>query len=1013
MTTRRETPASMSSASSQRVLTPPSSTASVLDHSSTLSSGFEAHPEADLVMGNLSPTSSATPRFTPSSTSSAGSQDPEDPDPDVPLPSVESYTTESRSTPSTARYTPSQSPGSHTAAHAGGNDSVFQGIGNIRDLRLNSQDAGSIPSRATRTPSIHVTPSAPPNDTSQSRSSREDSITVGLAALRVDSQQSDSQSATRLGETSSPTPARRRRSGSGIRREQHQIEAEEPPEAFTHMAEVQEALIDAQALTRRIATALGGSILHLENGSSIQSLHQQATRLAEFQPLSSRTVGLVGDSGVGKSSLINSLLDMNDLARASASGAACTCAVTEYHFHERNDFVVHVDYFSLEELKTQFEELLRAHRDFHLLPARRGSGTEDDVTENERLIMQRKAELAMQTFRTSFGARLIEIPELLSSTPFEQAVAMMVEWASQLVPQQAQRNTFSILEDCAAWLRTLSSETDSSSRTGSGRTSWPFMQKVRVYLKAYILSKGLVIADLPGLRDLNSARQNITERYVRKCHQVFVVARIDRAITDESIKQIFELARRVNLSKVDIVCTRSEDIQTREAIHDWPNERVTIEDLQSNIASATNEIETLKEEIDEYDQDAANLTHAEERQFSDLQREYRKVVAAKKTHELELKRFIIRLRNDNVSRRLRREYRTHPIAASLRIFCVSNNVYWDNREKAKDVALPYLRLSGILELRRYCIGLVAQSRHRAIQVFIKDQVPALIGSIDLWVEAGSGNASAESKQRILDTVSAVQRELDKWHHSSYKAFCSHYGDHSTPAIGSRCWNEEAIEGMATELSGVWDSFAVDIDTEVERANTAVMSVFAKVLERALSPAANRSPSANVDAGFAMRNLVSNLVHREDLTSYGIEQVMEIFGSNLASLRADTLSSVRTASIGKHMERTYHAANMEFGSGSHRRRVNLITGRFGSSALFEAHRRESGDEFRRIARELQEKMVEVVNEQVELIANDLQVLRDGNAISENERDVGFKRRVCEEMRSVREEIARLGRLVEDA
>ena len=37
-----------------------------------------------------------------------------------------------------------------------------------------------------------------------------------------------------------------------------------------------------------------------------------------------RMVGLIGDSGVGKSSLINSLLDTPDIALSGASGEACT-----------------------------------------------------------------------------------------------------------------------------------------------------------------------------------------------------------------------------------------------------------------------------------------------------------------------------------------------------------------------------------------------------------------------------------------------------------------------------------------------------------------------------------------------------------------------------------------------------------------------------------------------------------------------------------------------------------------
>jgi hypothetical protein len=420
-----------------------------------------------------------------------------------------------------------------------------------------------------------------------------------------------------------------------------------------------------------------------------------------------------------------------------------------------------VDYFSVDELKQQYEELLRAHRDFKLLPKGQSNGEDSDMTDNDKQRLQKKSALATATFEASFGERLKEMPGILLSTPFDAAIAKMVDWASQVLPQQAAQNTFSTIEECSSWSRELVSETDRATSNGNVRKSWPFIQKVRIYLKAYILSKGLIIADLPGLRDLNSARQAITERYIRQCHQIFVVARIDRAITDESIKQIFELARRVDLSKVDIVCTRSEDTQPREAIHDWPAERVKIEELQTSITTDEKEIASLKEEIDDLEDDIEHLNHDDKRLLLELQMDYRKAERSKENHDLELKRFIVTLRNDKVSRSLRQEYRNHPVATSLRIFCVSNNVYWDNREKPSDVALPYLNFSGIVDLRRYCIGVVAQSRLEATRKFINDEIPALLGSIELWVNAGSGNASAETKQRVLDAVAGMQRELDE------------------------------------------------------------------------------------------------------------------------------------------------------------------------------------------------------------------------------------------------------------
>jgi putative ribosome biogenesis GTPase RsgA len=63
-----------------------------------------------------------------------------------------------------------------------------------------------------------------------------------------------------------------------------------------------------------MANVLSSSNLHQENGSSVASLYQQATELQKFQLPSSQIIGLIGTSGVGKSSLINRLLDQGKLA---------------------------------------------------------------------------------------------------------------------------------------------------------------------------------------------------------------------------------------------------------------------------------------------------------------------------------------------------------------------------------------------------------------------------------------------------------------------------------------------------------------------------------------------------------------------------------------------------------------------------------------------------------------------------------------------------------------------------
>lgn len=42
--------------------------------------------------------------------------------------------------------------------------------------------------------------------------------------------------------------------------------------------------------------------------------------------------------------------------------------------------------------------------------------------------------------------------------------------------------------------------------------------------------------------------------------------------------------------------------------------------------------------------------------------------------------------------------------------------------------------------------------------------------------------------------------------ASYSAFCRQYGNHCTNAVGSRCWNDEAVEEMKTDVFIAWSAF---------------------------------------------------------------------------------------------------------------------------------------------------------------------------------------------------------------
>jgi hypothetical protein len=89
-----------------------------------------------------------------------------------------------------------------------------------------------------------------------------------------------------------------------------------------------------------------------------------------------------------------------------------------------------------------------------------------------------------------------------------------------------------------------------------------------------VLESGIVLADLPGLKDVNLARIRAAQEYLIRCDHVLIVENISRAISSESLKSsLFLVLPRQTLPhraptdrqqsdatkvKIAVVCTHSE-----------------------------------------------------------------------------------------------------------------------------------------------------------------------------------------------------------------------------------------------------------------------------------------------------------------------------------------------------------------------------------------------------------------------------------------------------------------------
>lgn len=104
---------------------------------------------------------------------------------------------------------------------------------------------------------------------------------------------------------------------------------------------------------------------------------------------------------------------------------------------------------------------------------------------------------------------------------------------------------------------------------------------------------------------------------------------------------------------------------------------------------------------------------------------------------------LIRARNKQVKSKLQATYAEHFSPGHMPVFCIDNVLYQEQEfPQAVDV-------SGVPDLRRYCLSLPGRALFRSADTFLETRLPALINSLDIWLEAAH-NAGTQSFSNIVD-----------------------------------------------------------------------------------------------------------------------------------------------------------------------------------------------------------------------------------------------------------------------
>ncbi|KAK2887545.1 hypothetical protein Q8A67_015773 [Cirrhinus molitorella] len=250
------------------------------------------------------------------------------------------------------------------------------------------------------------------------------------------------------------------------------------------------------------------------------------------------TIGIIGRTGEGKSSLLSAILGEKDLLPSGCFGA-CTSVVTQVEANlTDSDYTAEIELISKEEWEKELKDLFRDIQD-----------ESDD--RNEDLI-----EIAEEKITALYGADADE--KTLEELKKEDRYAEIENLLSISKKTISNSDVSEFASDIARFIQ--------HSKSSPGDWYWPLVKSVNIKIpNCHELLEHIVIVDIPGTGDCNKTRDDLWKSKLRECSSVWIVSGINRASDDKDpwgiLKHcIEELGPGGECKHINFICTKTDDI---------------------------------------------------------------------------------------------------------------------------------------------------------------------------------------------------------------------------------------------------------------------------------------------------------------------------------------------------------------------------------------------------------------------------------------------------------------------